>query len=81
MTRLWKVLDWRTLLCDDPVSFKIKLCGQDYFKMRPNGEGHRLNMHWGFEKYEEEKQKIMALNLDPDDYERRILELSELLGI
>lgn len=63
------------------MAFTIKISGIDYFKLWSNGRSHRWNSNWGFETYEKEKQRIIEANLSPDEYEKEILSLTEMLGI
>lgn len=63
------------------VKFMIKVCGIEYFKLRRNGTAHRWNSNWGFEAYEKEKQRLIEAEIPPDEYEREILSLLEMLGI
>ena len=65
---------------DGDIGFKIILCGSDYFVWKDN-RGKRLNMNWGFEKYEELKKEIISKNLSGDEYENEILKIVNLLGI
>jgi hypothetical protein len=64
--------------CKD-CHFKIRLCGSDYYKF--NGTGKRFNLNWGFERYEEQKEIIKKQYPTPDEYDRAINTLSELLGL
>jgi hypothetical protein len=59
----------------------FKVCGAEYFKLRRNGTFHRWNSNWGFEAYEKEKQRLIEAQLSPNEYEREILSLTEMLGI
>ena len=64
---------------DCGMPFKIALCGATYYKF--NGKGKRFNLNWGFEKYEEEKQMLVKQNLNSDEYQRAINEISDKLGL
>lgn len=64
---------------DCEYKFKIDLCGATYYRF--NGTGKRLNMNWGFERYEEEKLTLQRLNLNPEEYEHAINVLSDKLGL
>jgi len=59
----------------------IKLSGIDYFIIRKNGYSHKYNNNWGFERYEIEKNRIEKANLRPDEYEREIKGLIDLIGL
>jgi hypothetical protein len=63
------------------VKFMFKVCGAEYFKLKRNGTSHRWNSNWGFETYEKEKQRLIEAQLSPNEYEREILSLTEMLGI
>jgi hypothetical protein len=62
-------------------NMRIRLCGADYYKIHPVYGHRRLNMNWGFERYEEEKKKLQNKNINPIEYEKEIYKLCELLGI
>ena len=61
--------------------FKIKLCGSWYYSYGLDRKGHRLNMEWGFEKYEDQKRIIQSKNLPKGEYDNEINKLTKLLGI
>jgi hypothetical protein len=61
--------------------FMIKVSGTEYFRMRNDGTSHRWNSNWGFEAYAREKEKLLQANLSPEEYDREIFSLIEMLGI
>jgi len=63
------------------VKFMFKVCGTEYFKLRKNGTSHRWNSNWGFEVYGREKQKLIDAQLSPEEYDKEIFSLLEMLGI
>jgi hypothetical protein len=60
--------------------FEIFISASRYYRMR-NGVGKRLNLNWGFEKYEKVKQELIEKNLTHREYEDELLRHVDLLGI
>ena len=46
------------------------------YRPRPR---RRVRASW--QDYEREKRKLMTLNLSPDEYDRRIAEITKRLGV